>query len=321
MFYVPESAVEKSVNQKQISDAVYDIFVQLSLCEARNFPIVREKLNYADAIFGFKSGFENKGPLLGVKAGGLWPGNAVKGIANHQSTVVLFDPQTGSPAALVRATYLTALRTAAASSLSIRHLARRSVKSLGILGAGGQSRFQIYAALKERDFGSVFISDKSDESAQLLAHYVRSLGYAAIVCTPKTMAQSSDVIITVVPSFAPIIKVDWVNPGTHIACMGTDTAGKQELETELIANCSLFVDEAEQALNIGECQHAFRAGLITADDLVPLGQVLAGAHPGRCDEEMITAFDSTGMGLQDVAAANVALQSARDLGLAIKLED
>ena len=117
--------------------------------DAYNFPVVREAIGYADALYGFKSGFDKAGKVLGVKSGGYWPGNMDKGLTNHQSTVFLFDPDTGQLAALVGGNYLTAVRTAASSAVSIAHLARKDAKVIGMVGAGHQAKFQLRAALEE----------------------------------------------------------------------------------------------------------------------------------------------------------------------------
>ncbi|WP_315980094.1 hypothetical protein [Aliamphritea spongicola] len=120
--------------------------------DAYNFPVVREAIGHADALYGFKSGFDRAGQVLGVKSGGYWPGNAANGLTNHQSTVILFDPNTGKLKALVGGNYLTAVRTAASSAVSIAHLARKDAKVLGMVGAGHQSTFQLRAAVEQRNF-------------------------------------------------------------------------------------------------------------------------------------------------------------------------
>ena len=130
VFFVSETDVAAVVDQAKVNSAIEACFANLASGEARNFPVVREKLAYQNAIFGFKSGFDRTGPALGIKAGGLWPGNRSQGLPNHQSTIVLFDPDTGGPTALVCGTYLTALRTAAASALSVRYLARGEAGTL-----------------------------------------------------------------------------------------------------------------------------------------------------------------------------------------------
>ena len=321
MYYVSEEAVERSVTQSDVTQGIERVFIALANEEAANFPVVRERLNYADAIFGFKSGFDRSARALGVKAGGLWPGNRAKGLANHQSTIVLFDPETGGPHALVRGTYLTALRTAAASALSIRHLSREDAATLGILGAGGQAAFQVRAAFGQRGFRRLLICDASAENAAALKDSLSDLSIDIDIVDPRTMTENSDAIITITPSFEPVIEAAWVRPGTHFACMGADTKGKQEVETSLLETASVFCDEPAQAVALGESQHAHGAGKLQVEQLTTLGRVLSGAHQGRRDEAEITVFDSTGMGLQDLAAAQIALQAAIDRNLAVTLPD
>lgn len=320
MYYVSEQAVIDLVDQETITNAVADAFVSLAADTAICWPVVREDLGYANAIFGFKSGFDRKLPAMGVKAGGLWPGNARMGIANHQSTVLLFDEDSGAPKALIRATYLTALRTAAASALAIRHLARADVRVLGIIGAGGQSEHQLRASLKERAFEHVLISDRNAGNAERLRQYVIASGYQAQIVDPEELCQKSDAIITVTPSRSPIVESAWVRPGTHISAMGADTRGKQELGTALVAASELFVDVVEQACALGELQHASTAGLLNDNEIVTLGRVINGAHPGRSGADAVTIFDSTGMALQDLCAATAALNIAIEAGRATWLD-
>ena len=321
MYYLSEQAVQQSVTQEDVTKAIELVFRSRASGEAVNFPVVRETLKYADAVFGFKSGFDRSVPALCVKAGGLWPGNHARGLANHQSTILLFDPETGGPKALVRGTYLTALRTAAASALSIRALARHNAGTLGIIGAGGQAAFQIRAALKERPFRRLVIHDASEESALALKEAVADLDLETRLEPPEILASVSDVIITVTPAFSPVLKNDWIKPGVHLACMGADTKGKQEVEAALVARATLFGDEPAQNVAVGECQHAFAERLITQADITTLGEALAGRRSARREADEVTFFDSTGMGLQDLAAASIALEQALASGRAIALDD
>jgi alanine dehydrogenase len=320
MYYVSEQVITELVGQDAVTAAVADAFVALADCQAECWPIVREVLGHADAIFGFKSGFDRRLPAMGVKAGGLWPGNAARGVPNHQSTVVLFDEVSGAPKALIRATYLTALRTAAASALSIRHLARSDARVLGIIGAGGQSEHQIRAALKERSFDQILISDPRRPSAEQLREKLIATGHKARIDNPEELCRTSDVIITVTPSREPIVMSQWIRPGSHICAMGADTRGKQELEASLVARAELFGDVPQQAIFLGEAQHAFGQGLVQADDIITLGRVINKSHPGRSSTDAITIFDSTGMALQDIAASVVALEAATGSGQAIVIE-
>ena len=138
LLIINEDVCAQVVSRADAFDAVEAVFGAMARWDAYNFPVIREAIGYADALYGFKSGFDRAGKSLGVKSGGFWPGNMEKGLTNHQSTIFLFDPDTGRLQALVGGNYLTAVRTAASSSVSIAHLARKDAKVLGIVGAGHQ---------------------------------------------------------------------------------------------------------------------------------------------------------------------------------------
>ncbi|WP_084396864.1 ornithine cyclodeaminase family protein [Henriciella aquimarina] len=319
MHFVSEPFITSAVSQDAVTEAIRQVYAAMAGGDATNFPVVRERLGYADAIFGFKSGFDRTTGGLGVKAGGLWPGNAAKGLANHQSTILLFDPDTGAPEALVEAGYLTALRTASASALSTRLLARDDVKTLSIIGAGGQALHQIRAVWAERSFERVLVSARSLAGPQRVAAQLNKEGIEAVATDMETAAREADVLITITPSFEAFVRAAWIREGTHIACMGADTKGKHEVEPGLIAMTETFVDEPAQAISIGECQHAYELGLIEEAALTPIGAVISGQAPGRSSPEAITLFDSTGVGLQDIAAARLALRTAQAAGAALDL--
>jgi ornithine cyclodeaminase len=113
-----------------------------------------------------------------------------------------------------------------------------------------------------------------------------------------------------------LLRKAWIRPGTHIACMGTDTKGKQEIDPMILAGATVFTDEVAQSVTIGEAQHAVAAAMMSADDITPIGAVINGTHPGRSSADEITVFDGTGVGLQDLAVASVAARIAQERGLA-----
>lgn len=316
MLIVNEEACRSLVGHAEAYRAVEAVFAAMARGEARNFPVIREALGYADALYGFKSGFDRAGGALGLKSGGYWPGNAARGLTNHQSTVVLFDPDTGRPKALVAGNHLTAMRTAAASAVSIRYLARKDARVLGMIGAGHQSTFQMKAALRQRTFGKVVGWNPHPEMLDRLAAVAEEEGIPFEAVTLEELGAEADVIITITSSFAPLLMRSHVRAGTHIACMGTDTKGKQEVEAALVAEARLFTDEVAQAMTIGECQHAVADGLIAEEAITPIGAVIGGARPGRTDDGEITLFDGTGVGLQDLAVASLACDLALKRGLA-----
>ena len=317
MLIVPEALIASLVTSEDAFRAVEACFSAMARGEAYNFPVVREALGEGRQ-YGFKSGLDCAGGQLGVKAGGYFPGNAVKGLINHQSSVVLFDPETGRPVAMVGGNLLTALRTAAASALAIDRLARRDAEVLGIVGAGHQAGFQLRAAARVRRFRRVIAWNLHPEMLPKLGAVAAELGLPfEAVDLPRL--REAEVIVTITSSPAASLLADHVSSGTHLSCMGTDTKGKQEVDPALVARASVFTDEVAQSVTIGEAQHAVGAGMLDASAIVPLGEVLIGSHPGRRTATEITLFDGTGVGLQDLAVASVAVQRAKERGVGIEV--
>ena len=310
MLIVSEEVCKEVVGRSDAFTAVEDVFAAMAKGDAYNFPVVREAIGHADALYGFKSGFDRSGLVLGVKAGGYWPGNLDKGLTNHQSTVFLFDPDTGQLSALVGGNYLTALRTAASSAISVKHLAREDAKVLGMVGAGHQAQFQLRAAAGQRNFEKVVAWNFHPDMLPGLGKVAEDIGLPFEAVEREQLGAESDVIISITSAHEPLMMKDWVKPGTHLACMGTDTAGKQEIDPALIASATLFTDEISQSVTIGETQHAIKAGLISEADITPIGAVINKTHPGRTSDDEITLFDGTGVGLQDLAVASVAARLA-----------
>jgi len=317
---VPEGAIEGLVTAEECFAAVERVFVSMTKRTARNFPVIREAIGHADALYGFKSGFDRDSLALGLKAGGFWPGNAGKGLTNHQSIVFLFDADTGRCKAVVGGNLLTALRTAAACAISIRHLARKDARVLGMIGAGHQSAFQLRAALAQRPFDRVVAWNLHPGMFGRMEAVARERGVPFEVVGLDRLAAEADVVVTITSSFAPILKAAQVRPGTHVACMGTDTRGKQEVEAELLAAATVFTDEVAQSVSIGEAQHAVARGLVATDAIVEIGAVISGDHPGRTSAREITVFDGTGVGLQDLAVASAAVDLAVAKGVAVEVD-
>ncbi|MFA3916585.1 iminosuccinate reductase BhcD [Ruegeria hyattellae] len=320
MLIVPEREIADLMTREAAFDAVEKVFAAMAAGDAYNFPVVREAIGHEDALYGFKGGFDQAGLTLGLKAGGYWPNNLEKRqIINHQSTVFLFDPDTGKAKAMVGGNLLTALRTAAASSVSIKHLARQDASVIGMIGAGHQAAFQLRSALEQRDFEKVIGWNFHPEMLPNIEKVASEAGlpFEAVQLDGMTEA---DVIISITSAFSPSLMANHVSPGTHVACMGTDTKGKQEVETALLAKVDVFTDEVAQSISIGEAQHAIAAGLITEADVAQLGAVINGAHAGRSSDDQITLFDGTGVGLQDLAVAASVVELAVAKGIAIEVD-
>lgn len=320
MIIVPEREIADLMTREAAFDAVEKVFAAMAAGDAYNFPVVREAIGHEDALYGFKGGFDQAGLTLGLKAGGYWPNNLeTKGIINHQSTVFLFDPDTGKAKAMVGGNLLTALRTAAASSVSIKHLAREDAKVIGMIGAGHQATFQLRSALEQREFEKVIGWNFHPEMLPNLEKVADEAGLP-FEAVELDGIDAADVIISITSSFDAILAAGQVGAGTHIACMGTDTIGKQEVEPELLKRATIFTDEVAQSISIGEAQHAVGSGLISESDVNQLGAVINGAHPGRTSADEITLFDGTGVGLQDLAVAASVVELAIEKGIAIEVD-
>ena len=293
MIIISEELARELVSIEEAIDVVEKTFAAMARGEARNFPVVREVVGYQDAVYGVKTGCDVSAPILGLKAGGYWPHNAEKNLGNHQSSTLLFDPETGRASALVSANYLTGVRTGASSAIATKYLSRPESSVLGIIGTGVQAAYQVRATLALRPLTKVRAWDPSAANLAAFGRVVDGLGLEfSAEQERRTVVENADIVITVTPSQSALVEQAWVRPGTHINAMGADTKGKQELDPKLVASSALFLDEIEQSISIGEFQHAYAQSLIGKDSIrASIGAVIAGLGEGRgCDDE-ITIFD------------------------------
>lgn len=304
MRVIDEATAESIINDANAFDAIENVFAAMARGDARNFPVVREAIGVADALYGFKSGIDTAAHKLGVKAGGYWPHNSERNLTNHQSSVLLFDPDTGRLIGVVSGNYLTAVRTAAACAVSVEHLARKDAKVLGIVGAGHQSAFQLRAVARTRQFEKIVAWNLTPKEVEArLGPVARELGLPLESVSRDQLCAEADVIVTITSCHEALLSAEQIRPGTHISCMGTDTVGKQEIDPAILAKSRVFADEIAQVIELGECQHAIKAGILAVDDITTLGDVVIGKAQGRTHADDITVFDGTGVGLQDLAVA------------------
>ncbi|GLQ21292.1 ornithine cyclodeaminase family protein [Algimonas porphyrae] len=308
---IDETMARQAVSRADAFLAVKNTFAAMAAGQARNFPVTREALEDQAALFGFKSGYDAANGSLGLKAGGYWSKNSHQGLDNHQSSVLLFEPKTGRLEAVVSGNYLTATRTAAASAVSIDLLAREDSKTLSIVGSGKQAESQIQAALDIRDFQIIHIANRTREKAERLADTLRETGLEIFVSSIEQACRQADVLITIVSAFEPVVQTDWIKMGTHIAAMGTDTVGKQELDPALFGQARIYADEIPQSAHLGEAQHAVQQGILSSEQITAIGEAINDPSKGRQTESEITLFDGTGVGLQDLAVARLAVAHTR----------
>lgn len=311
MIVINESTARRLITPVDAIDAVESAFKHVAQHTAQNFSVIRERLLPGPDVYGIKSGAAVSAGMLGLKIGGYWTGNAARNLTKHQSTTVLSDPQTGQCVALISSNYLTGLRTAAASALAIRTLARGDARTLGVIGSGAQALFHIELACLVRPFDRLLIASANPQNATACGEKARRFQLDVQVADAEKVAREADVLITLTPSNRPVVMREWVRQGTHISAMGADTAGKQELDVRIMADARVYVDDWSQASSIGECQAAVREQLLTAEGIAgTLCDVLVGTVPGRLDNDEITVFDSSGMAVQDIFLAYRAFQVA-----------
>lgn len=268
---------------------------------------------------GWRGGEE---AVFALKAICVIPDNPTRGLDAHQGTVTLFDGETGVPIAILNASAVTEVRTAAVSAVATRLLARADARVLGILGAGVQARAHLDALLPVRKFESVRVYSPTEAHARQLAS--RQATVEVIVArTAEEAVRGADVVVVATSSREPVLASEWLSPGVHINAVGASTPAARELDLATVAASALFVDSRESLRNeAGEFQLATAEGLISGEEHVraELGEVLAGRAPGRHGDDELTLFRSLGLAVEDLAAAEHAVRRARERGLGVEVE-
>ncbi|HYG58414.1 MAG TPA: ornithine cyclodeaminase family protein [Symbiobacteriaceae bacterium] len=282
---------------------------------AHNFPVVRELIGEHEGIFGVKSGFLPAAGVLGLKAGGYWLQNPRRhGVGAHQSTVLLFHPESGQLKGVLAANYLTGLRTGAAGAVAARALARPGSRRAGLIGTGVQAEMQLrcLAAVFSLERAQIWSADPY--SMESFTRRTAGLGVTVEALTdPEPVVRGADILVTTTPAFKPVVRAEWLQPGVHVNAIGADTKGKQELETGALLKADrVVVDSVEQAAALGELQHPVGAGLLDKEQVYTLGEVLEGLAPGRPAPEAITIFDATGLIMQDLVVADYVWKRAHE---------
>ncbi|SIS71845.1 cyclodeaminase [Paracoccus saliphilus] len=250
-------------------------------------------------------------PGFAVKLSPGFFDNPSKGLPSTSGLMVLLSSETGRVSAvLLDNGYLTDLRTAAAGGVAARNLAREDARRAAIFGAGLQARMQLRSLALVRPIEEAVIWARDNAKAQAMAEEMTAAGISCKASAdPAEAAAFADVIVTTTPASKPILQADWLCPGQHVTAMGSDQAGKNELDPHCLDRADLYVaDRVSQTRLMGELRAALETGVLTdADDIPELGNIITGRHPGRTGPEQITIADLTGTGVQDTAIATHAL--------------
>ncbi len=267
-------------------------------CEAgtASFPVVLGHGSSKQNRFTVKAAATDD--IAGLKVGSYWASNLDRGLPRHNSMILLFDQESGRLTVAIEAGKLNAYRTAAADAVAADALARADASTLVIFGAGHQAAYECAALARIRPLKRVLIVARDRDRGTAFAASVSKLGPDAQVEEAEVACAVADIIVTATASRAPLFDADWVRPGTHLASMGSDATGKQEMPPALFPRAALFCDLPSQSRSIGEFQHAEASA-----HLIAIGDVLAGRHPGRRSDAEITVFDSSGLSVQDLYIA------------------
>ncbi|MCZ8511515.1 ornithine cyclodeaminase family protein [Paenibacillus filicis] len=292
-----------------VMEAVKHAYTANSSKEGLTFPIVREKLS-ENAVFGVKSGYLPAKDTLGLKAAGFWTNNRIMNEEAHQATIVLIDPNTGKPTAFLDGNYITTIRTGAAGAVAADLFASKQARKLAVIGTGIQGMIQTEGLLFVRPgITEVRCLGHSGKSLPNYIDRFKDKVNLQVCSTVEETILDADIIVTSTPATSSFVFTEYVKPGCHINAMGADTKGKSELDKSVLQLAEIFVDDEHQSRTIGELQ-----GLEDCQ-VTEIGNVLLGKHTGRQLETSVTVFDSTGIALQDITTATLAIQMAKEQGV------
>lgn len=267
------------------------------------------------------TGFTNAANLLSIKVGQERSYNTERDLPTTNSWIACFEPVTGELLMLCDGMLPTMYRTAAAAAVGTRHLARQDSRVLAVIGVGQLGQQCVRAVHSVRNFQHILIHDAMETMAEQVATQLSAeLNTPITVSSAQKACAEADVIVTATNSREAIVAADWVGPGTHMSCMGSDMHEKIECEAELLPRCRIYADQIEHALQRGEVSQAVEKGVLEKTCHVgSLGQVINGSVPGRQNETDITMFDGVGIGIQDTTVVRTIYDQAEQRGLGLRL--
>lgn len=257
-----------------------------------------------------------------VKIVNVHPDNRGKfNLPTVMAVIVLVEPKTGAPLAIMGGTTVTDMRTGAAGGIAAKYLAKKASKVVGLVGAGAQAFTQLMALLEVyKNFEAVKVWSRSEATKQRFITKTKgAYGHLCNLASVKTIAEAvegADIIVTTTPSRQPLVLNDMVSSGVHFNCIGADAPGKEELDPAILKRAKIVIDDWEQASHSGEINVPLSQGVITKENIwADIGEIAAGLKPGRENPAEITIFTSTGLAIQDAVTAKIAYNKAIEKGI------
>ncbi|MEO8575340.1 MAG: ornithine cyclodeaminase family protein [Gemmatimonadales bacterium] len=317
--------IERLLDIRTCIDAVESAFRQRG--EGRSSPSGVLGLHVERGRFHVKAAMlELSRSYFAAKINANFPSNpSTNGLPTIQGMLVLFDAADGRVLSAMDSMTITTLRTAAASAVAARYLARRDAHTATFIGCGVQARAHVAAISSVRDLQLAMVFDVDREKAERFADEMRGLHRLEVRVTDdlRSATAASGIVVTTTSSTKAFIGVDHIGRGAFVAAVGADNEHKHEIETAVFGVSAVVVDDLEQCATIGDLHHALDTGVVTRGDIrATLAEVVAGTKPGRLSEDEIIVFDSTGVAIEDVAAAAIAYERAQTAGLgqAVRLD-
>lgn len=285
-------------------------------------PRISSDVSPSAGVFRVMSAIVPDAGFFGLKTLTGYPGRRLAG--ETYFAILLFSTETGALRAVMAGNRLTGVRTGAATGVAAKYLSRPDSRVLGLVGAGVQGRYQV-AALKEvRPLTEVRVFDIDSAKAETFAREIELDFQVAARPVPsaKDAVIGCDLVVTATAAKSPVIEGAWLEPGTHVSGVGSNSAAKRELDGAVFSRSRTFVDFREQALQeAGDLQHALQTGAIQPDQIeAELGEIVAGLKPGRRNDQEITLFKSVGMAVEDIATATFAYQQAIAAGVGTRVQ-
>ena len=344
-----ERIIKDLLDIKNVIEVVKRVYTLKNSNQADLFPIITHIFEPGKADMDIKAGhLKGEANVFGLKLVSWFGENIKKGLPDVIGTIMIFDGKTGIPLGVLSAEHITCMRTGSAGAIGTKYLAREDSESLLMVGAGHQAFFQIAATLTVlNNIKKVTVYDPIDYKFavdfcnkaklrlknEILSKYkddkiyfeklTKKFGITFVATDDiEKSTRQADIIVTATPSRKPLIKREWVKKGTHFSCIGSDMEGKQEIDENIFSMARVFVDDINQAVNVGETEMPIKKGIINKKSIAgEIGDVILGKVPGRVSKDDITIFDSTGIAHQDLLTANYLIKIAKekDLGTMVEL--
>lgn len=317
MIVLSQAEVRELLDLDELVDALAAAHADLSAGKASMPPRIAAMVQEQEGLLGVMPSYLPSAGLA-CKLVTLFPHNRDR--ATHQAVICVFDPENGTPLALMDGTFVTATRTAAGSALATRLLAREDSKVLALIGTGVQARSHARALPRVRAFTEIRVVGRDPAKAQALAE---EIGVPArVVDSYEEAIRGADVVTATTHATEPVVRREWLSPGVHVNSVGLNPTG-QELDNETVMDSLLVVESRESALAPPPAGAPELAGVDPGRVHAELGELVAGTRPGRTSPDQITLYKSVGVAVQDAAAAALVLAAARErsAGREIELEE